>query len=53
MFVITLAGYRAENESLGCIVTAYSPASKSRPFLDCLVQSLEDMGQVLSSADKK
>jgi len=50
---MTLAGYRAEKETLGCIVTAYSPATQSQPFLDCLVQSFEDISQVLSSADKK
>jgi len=47
MYVMTLLGYRAEQNSLGCIVTAYPPDTKSRPFLDCLLQSIEDMSQVL------
>jgi len=53
MRVTTSAGYRAEDKALGCLVTAYTPATKSRPFLDCLVDSLEDMSRVLRASDEK
>jgi len=51
--VTIFAGYLADDSALGCLVTAYPPATKSRPFIDCFVESLEDMSQVLNLDDKK